>query len=69
MRDLEDQLLKLDDATSILREKFKRISKGSDTSDRTLMGQHSKLEVRHCGKSGHRVEICWSNLENKSKME
>ena len=39
MRDLEDDSLKSDDAMSILRAKFKRISKGSDTSDRALMGR------------------------------
>ena len=64
MRDLEDDTLKSDGAMSILREKFKRISKGSDTSDRELMGWDSKLECRHCGKYGHRAENCWSKPNN-----
>ena len=38
MRDLEDNSLKSDDAMSILKAKFKFILKGSDTSDRVLMG-------------------------------
>ena len=69
MRDLEEDTLKSDDAMSILRAKFKWISKGSDTSNRALMGWDSKLECRHCGKSGHRAENCWSKPENCSKME
>ena len=69
MRDLEDNALKLDDAMGILTAKFKRILKGSDTSDRALMVWDSKFECRHCGKSGHRAENCWSKPENRSKME
>ena len=69
MRDLEEDNLKSDDAMSILRATFKRVSKGSDTSDRLLMSWESKLECRHCGKSGHRAENCWIKPENCSKME
>ena len=69
MRDLEDDLLKSDDAMSILRAKFKRILKGSDTSDRALIGWNSKLECCHCGKPGHRAENCWSKPKNWTKME
>ena len=47
--DLEEENLKLDEEMSILRAKFKRISKGSDTSDRVLMEQDSKLDCRYCG--------------------
>ena len=43
-RDLEDDFLKSDEAMSILRAKFKWILKGSNTSDRALMGRDSKLE-------------------------
>ena len=68
MCDLEDNSLKSDDAMSILRAKFKRISKVSDTSDRALMGRDSKLECHHCGKSGHRTENCWSKPEHRTKM-
>ena len=53
----------------ILRAKFKRISKGSKNSDRALMGRDSKLECRHCGKSGHRAENFWGKPENRTKLE
>ena len=53
----------------ILRAKFKRILKGFDTSNMLLMGRDSQLECRNCGKSGHRAENCWSNPENRTKME
>ena len=69
MRDLEEDMLNSDDTMSILREKFKRISKGPDTSDRALMDQDSKLECPHCGKSGHRAENCRSKHVNWSKIE
>ena len=68
MRDLEDDTLKSDDTMSILRAKFKRILKGSDTSDRALMSRDSKLECRNCGKSGHMAKNCWGKPENRSKM-
>ena len=54
---------------SILKEKFKFILKGSDTSDRVLMVRDSTLECHHCGNSGHRAENCWSKPNNWSKME